>query len=84
MMYGPQNCKNDFLPLLLLGRFTALTGSYRRFETAYRSHIQGSSSLNCFSDVSGRLSIPSSRIKQSCVTKVFSTDRLFRNVGNYQ
>ena len=31
--------------LLLLGCFTALTSSYRRFGTAYRSHIQGSSSL---------------------------------------
>jgi hypothetical protein len=53
-------------------RFTALTGSYRRFETTYRSHIQGSSSLKLLCRSFGKPIDPicKNQTVLDCVTKV--------------
>jgi hypothetical protein len=55
---------------VLLGDQSALIGGfYRRFEKAYRSHLQGSSICKEFF--------------LACLTLAEGTDRLSRNVGNY-
>ena len=56
--------------IALLRRYAAQSGSYRSFGTTYRSHLQGSNSAR--------------RLQEDCLNLDDGTDRLSRNVGNYQ
>jgi hypothetical protein len=64
--------KMTSLGLLLLGRFTALTGSYQRYVTAYLYYIQGSNSLKMLCRRFGKPIDPIFKRQTvlDCVTKV--------------